>query len=85
MRNRILSLLTAAKIKAMVDASVFENSVLDEVVLKRATVSVTVLLVKAARHLRRVTFRATPCKISFNIKSISFSKVLRQVSKASGS
>jgi len=31
------------------DASVLENNELDEVVLKRATVSVTVLLVKAAR------------------------------------
>lgn len=64
------------KIKATVDASVFGNSELDEVVLKRATVSVTVLLVKATQHLGGVTFRATPSAIPFNIKSISFLKVL---------
>lgn len=39
----------AAMIKAIVDAGAFENSEPDEVVLKRATVSVTVLLVKEAQ------------------------------------
>lgn len=39
----------ALRIKANVGAGAFENSEPDEVALKRATVSVTVLLVKEAR------------------------------------
>lgn len=39
----------AQRIKVIVGAGAFENSEPDEVALKRATVSVTVLLVKEAR------------------------------------
>lgn len=63
-----------------VGTGAFENNEPDEVVLKRATVSVTVLLVKEARHLERLR-PATSRAIPLDMKSISFPKVLLRVNK----